>query len=295
MNTANVYQEEAIPSPLERFLARYYTNKRAILGSVSLSFLFIISVLSYWLTPYDPQFSSEYLLLPPSWDTQGKVEYFLGTDELGRDLLSRLIDGSRFTLFSAFIVTLFAALLGGSIGIIAGLSQGMLSSILHHFLDVLFSIPSLLLAILLLVFLDSHTMALLLAVGLALLPRFVRTLYTLVHNEIDKDYITASRLDGANNWYLLWHAIFPTILPEVVAELTLALSIALLDLTALAFLGLADPAQATSWGTLLGDGMEFMYLSPWLIILPGAIILFTVISINLVGSGIRHALALGVE
>lgn len=295
MLSDNIYQEELIPTQFERFWRSYKANSLAMFGLWCLILLIVITLLSPWITPHDPQAQTGELLIPPSWDPTGTVEYFLGTDDLGRDILSRLIEGSQLTFGAAIIITLIAALIGCSIGILAGMTKGLLSSTLNHLLDTVMSIPSLLLAIIFVAFLGFGEFNILLAIGLALIPRFVRSLYIAVHAEVEKDYIMAARLDGANDFYLLWNSILPNILVVIAAEMTYALSLAILDITALGFLGLGAQTPSTEWGALLGDSVELIYLAPWTVTLPGLAIMFTVIVINLVGEGVRQALNAGIE
>lgn len=295
MLTNNVYQEEHIPTQFERFWRSYRANSLAMFGLWCLVFIVLITVTSPWITPHDPQLQSGELLVPPSWDPAGTVEYFLGTDDLGRDIISRLIDGSQFTFGAAVVITLIAALIGCFIGIMAGMTKGLLSSTLNHLLDTVMSIPSLLLAIIFVALLGFGEFNILLAIGLALIPRFIRSVYIAVHNEVEKDYILAARLDGANDFYLLWNSILPNVLAVIASEMTLALSVAILDISALGFLGLGAQAPSTEWGAILGDSVELIYLAPWTVTLPGLAIMFTVITVNLVGEGVRQALNAGVE
>ena len=293
--TNNVYQEEHIPTQFERFWRSYRANSLAMFGMWCLLFIILLTIISPWVTPYDPQAQSASLLIPPSWEPEGTVDFFLGTDDLGRDILSRIIAGSQFTFGAAVIFTFLAALIGCFIGIMAGMTKGLLSSILNHLFDTVMSIPSLLLAIIFVAFLGFGELNILLAIGLSLIPRFIRSVYTAVHTEIEKDYIMAARLDGADNFYLLTNSIFPNILSVIAAEFTLALTVTILDITALGFLGLGAQAPSTEWGAILGDSVELIYLAPWTVTLPGLAIMFTVIVINLVGEGIREALNAGVE
>lgn len=295
MLTDNVYQEERIPTQFERFWRSFRANNLAMFGLWCLLILFLITLVAPWITPHDPQAQSGELLIPPSWNPAGTVEYFLGTDDLGRDILSRLIEGSRLTFGAAFVITLVATVVGCFIGVLAGMTRGLLSSVLNHLLDTVMSIPSLLLAIIFVAFLGFGEFNILLAICLALIPRFVRSVYIAVHTEVEKDYIMAARLDGANRFYLLWNSILPNILVIIAAEVTLAWSIAILDITALGFLGLGAQAPSTEWGAILGDSVELIYLAPWTVTLPGLVIMFTVIVINLVGEGIRQALNAGIE
>lgn len=295
MLTNNVYQEEHIPTQFERFWRSYKANNLAMFGLWCLILILVVTLTSYWITPHDPHMQSGELLIPPSWDLSGTVEYFLGTDDLGRDILSRLIDGSRLTFGAAIIITVIATVIGCGIGILAGMTRGLLSSTLNHLLDTVMSIPSLLLAIIFVAFLGFGEFNVLLAICLALIPRFIRSLYIAVHNEVEKDYVMAARLDGANDSYLLWHSILPNVLPVIASEVTMALSIAILDITALGFLGLGAQAPSTEWGAILGDSVELIYLAPWTVTLPGIAIMYTVVMINLVGEGVRQALNAGVE
>ncbi|KGY12758.1 peptide ABC transporter permease [Vibrio tubiashii] len=295
MLTDNVYQEERIPTQFERFWRSFRANNLAMFGLWCLLILFLITLVAPWITPHDPQAQTGELLIPPSWNPAGTVEYFLGTDDLGRDILSRLIEGSRLTFGAAFVITLVATIVGCVIGVLAGMTRGLLSSVLNHLLDTVMSIPSLLLAIIFVAFLGFGEFNILLAICLALIPRFVRSVYIAVHTEVEKDYIMAARLDGANRFYLLWNSILPNVLVIIAAEVTLAWSIAILDITALGFLGLGAQAPSTEWGAILGDSVELIYLAPWTVTLPGLVIMFTVIVINLVGEGIRQALNAGIE
>lgn len=295
MLSDNVYQEERIPTQFERFWRSFRANNLAMFGLWCLALICLITLVSPWITPHDPQAQTSQLLIPPSWNPTGTVEYFLGTDDLGRDILSRLIEGSRLTFGAAFIITLIATVIGCVIGVLAGMTKGLLSSVLNHLLDTVMSIPSLLLAIIFVAFLGFGEFNILLAICLALIPRFVRSVYIAVHTEVEKDYIMAARLDGANDFYLLWNSILPNILVVIATEITLAWSIAILDITALGFLGLGAQAPSTEWGAILGDSVELIYLAPWTVTLPGLAIMFTVIVINLVGEGIRQALNAGIE
>ncbi|WP_165311622.1 ABC transporter permease subunit [Vibrio ziniensis] len=295
MLTNNVYQEERIPTQFERFWRSYRANSLAMFGLWSLSLIIFITLTSPWLMPHDPHGQTGHLLMPPSWDPSGSVEYFLGTDDLGRDILSRLIDGSQLTFGASVVITFIAAFIGCLIGILAGMTKGILSSTLNHLLDTVMSIPSLLLAIIFVAFLGFGEFNVLLAICLALIPRFIRSVYIAVHNEVEKDYVMAARLDGASDFYLLWNSILPNTFPMLAQELTMALSIAILDITALGFLGLGAQAPSTEWGAILGDSVELIFLAPWTVTLPGLAIMYTVVMINLVGEGARQALNAGVE
>ncbi|OEF27461.1 ABC transporter permease subunit [Vibrio rumoiensis] len=295
MLSNNIYQEDRIPGQFERFWRSYRTNSLAMFGLWCFVILVIITLSASLLVPHDPLAQTNHLLQPPSWSHEGSVEYFLGTDDIGRDILSRLLMGAQLTFGSGMIVMFIATFIGCTIGIFAGMTKGLLSSTLNHLLDTVMSIPSLLLAIIFVAFLGSGELNILLAITLALIPRFIRSVYLAVNSEIEKDYNIAARLDGANNFHLLWSSILPNLTTVIAAEMTMAASIAILDISALGFLGLGAQAPSPEWGTMLGDSVDLIYLAPWTVTLPGLFIMFSVIIINLVGEGIRQALSSGTE
>ena len=295
MLTNSIYQEEHIPTQRERFWKNFKRNSLAMFGLWCFAFLLIITLVAPWITPHDPIAPSVHLLLPPSWDPTGSIDYFLGTDDLGRDILSRLIAGSQHSFGYALLVTLCALVVGSTIGILAGMTSGLLSSTLNHLLDTVMSIPSLLLAVVFVAFLGPGEINVLFSIALALTPRFIRGLYTAINAEMAKDYIMAARLDGASDFYLLINSILPNILAVIALETTLAITIAILDITALGFLGLGAQAPTTEWGAVLGNAVELLYLAPWTVIQPGLMIMFTIVVVNLVGEGTRQALNSGIE
>ena len=233
------------------------------------------------------------LLLAPSWASTGNIDYFLGTDDLGRDILSRLVVGARLTFGNALLVVVIALLVGSAIGILGGMSKGVKSSVLHHLLDTLLSIPSLLLAIIVVAILGPGLFNTLIAITLALIPPFIRATYNAVHAEMQKEYIIASRLDGSPPLRIMRLAILPNIVETLVTQTTRTLSAAILDISAVGFLGLGAQSPQPEWGAMLADSSDLIYLAPWTVTLPGMAILFSVLVTNLVGEGIREALKEG--
>lgn len=288
---ANIYPELRVRSPLEQAWELFRQNTLAMIGLWGLGFLSLLTLLGPWLAPYPPheQFSQA-LLLPPSWADDGNIDFFLGTDDLGRDILSRLVMGARLTVGNGVLVVLVALLVGGCIGILGGMSKGLKSSILNHLLDTLLSIPSLLLAIIFVAILGPGLFNTLLAITLALTPQFIRATYNAVSDEMQKEYITALRLDGANRWRILRFGVLPNLSDTIVSQTTRGLSSAILDITAVGFLGLGAQPPRPEWGAMLSDAMELVYLAPWTVTLPGLAILLSVLVINMVGEGLRQAI-----
>lgn len=295
MPSNSVYQEAIIPTQWERAWQNFKANSLAMFGLWCLLFLLFVTCTAQWLAPYSPITQVGELLMPPSWDNAGHVSFFFGTDDLGRDILSRLLLGSQLTFGYALLVAFASSVIGLLIGILAGMSQGLKSSFLNHILDTILSIPSLLLAIIVVAYMGPGETHILLAIWLALIPRFIRAVYTAVHAEMEKDYVIAARLDGAHGIYLLWNSVLPNILTTIIGEMTRAISIAILDIVALGFLGLGAQTPLPEWGAMLGDSIELIYLAPWTVTLPGVAIMFSVLVINLVGDGLRQALNAGID
>ena len=289
----NVYSEKRTPGALRTVWRNFYGDTTAMIGFYGCIGLVLLCVLGSWFAPYgiDQQFLG-YQLLPPSWSRYGEVSFFLVTDDLGRDVLSRLLSGAAPTVGGAFVVTLAAAICGLALGIFAGSTHGLRSAVLNHILDTLLSIPSLLLAI---IVVGPHLTHAMFAVWLAILPRMVRSVYSLVHDELEKEYVVAARLDGATTFNILWFAVLPNIAAGLVTEITRALSMAILDIAALGFLDLGAQLPSPEWGAMLGDALELIYVAPWTVMLPGAAIMVSVLLVNLLSDGIRRAINAGVQ
>lgn len=292
----SVYREKRPPSTLRLTWRKFYGDTTAMIGLYGCGGLAILCLFGGLFAPYqiDQQFLG-YQLLPPSWSRYGEVSFFLGTDDLGRDVLSRLLSGAAPTVGGAFVVTLAATVCGIVLGVIAGATHGLRSAVLNHILDTLLSIPSLLLAIIVVAFAGPHLSHAMFAVWLALLPRMVRSVYSAVHDELEKEYVVAARLDGASTLNILWFAVMPNITAPLVTEITRALSMAILDIAALGFLDLGAQLPSPEWGAMLGDALELIYVAPWTVMLPGAAIMISVLLINLLGDGLRRAINAGVQ
>lgn len=296
MLSDNIYPEKRMPGPLRNIWRIFYHDAMAMIGFYGFLLLILLCVFGTWVAPYalDQQFMG-YQLLPPSWSRYGDVSFFLGTDDLGRDVLSRLLTGTAPTVGSALLITIAASMCGVVLGVLAGVTHGLRSAALNHILDTLLSIPSLLLAIVVVAFLGPKLEHAMLAVWLALLPRIVRTVYGAVHEELEKEYVLAVRIDGASMIHILRYAVLPNIASQLVVEFTRALSMAILDIAALGFLDLGAQLPSPEWGAMMGDTLDLVYVAPWTIMLPGGAIMASVLIVNLLGDGLRRALISGVE
>lgn len=287
----SLYEEAFHPSPWQRTWAAFRESHLAIVGLFVLGIFVIISLFAPVITPYDPNVQNiDGLLIPPSWAMSGSISNVFGTDALGRDLLSRIMYGCRVTLGSGLLMVVLAMLIGVSIGTLAGMLKGVRSSIVNHLLDALMAIPTLLIAIIIVAILGTGLINSMWAITLALIPQFIHHTRSFVRAEIKKEYILASRLDGANKWQLFVHSILPNMTEMLVVQGTLALSIAVIDISALGFLNLGAQSSLPELGAILADGLDVAYLAPWNVALPGITIFVLVLSINVVGDGLRSAL-----
>lgn len=265
-------------------------NKSAMTGGLILLIILLMSLVGPWFAPHDPaqQFSDK-ILTPPLWYDSGDFVTPLGTDDLGRDMLSRLLYGARLSLKLTIMIVFAAAFIGIILGAAAAFLNSGLRTLLMRFMDLLLSLPSLLLAIAIVAIIGPGLPNAVYAVVIVLIPQFVKVTQSAISEELGKDYIMAARLDGAGRIRLLLHHVWPNIIPPLIVQLTFSFSTALLDIAALGFLGLGAQPPMAEWGTMLSEARAFIQFAPWTMTLPGLAIFLTVLSINLVGDGLRDA------
>ena len=286
------YQQSQIPSTFARWQRNFLNNKMATSALVILVAIIIIALFAPWIAPYDPAFQFEHLKKPPAWYDSGMSQYLLGTDDLGRDLFSRLVHGARLSLKLALIVVVIAGSLGIALGCLTSMSSNFIDQLILRLMDLILALPSLLLAIVIVAIIGPGLPNAIYAVAIVLIPHFVLVTRNAINAELNKEYVTAMVLDGANKARLFSHSILPNILPSLVVQLTLAFSTAILEIAALGFLGLGAQAPHPEWGTILSESRVNITIAPWTVTLPGLAIFFTLLSINLVGDGLRDAMDL---
>jgi dipeptide transport system permease protein len=216
--------------------------------------------------------------------------FLLGTDAVGRDMLSRLIYGTRFSLFIGLVVASLSAVAGVLLGLVAGYFRGRVDTFIMRVMDIILAFPSLLLALVLVAVLGPGLLNAMIAISIVNQPHFVRLTRAAVISEREKEYVVASRVAGAGTFRLMFKTILPNCLAPLIVQATLAFSAAILDAAALGFLGMGAQPPTSEWGTMLADAREFFQSSPWLVTFPGLCILITVLAINLMGDGLRDAL-----
>lgn len=250
------------------------------------AFLTLVAVLSAvfapLIAPYDPiAINALDRLQGPS------VAHLLGTDQYGRDNLSRILYGGRTSLFVAGASILFATALGGTLGLMAGYLRGAFDVLLMRVTDVLLSFPAILLAIALIAFYGNSILNLVLAIGIVYTGPFVRVARAAVFTVREELYVEAARSLGARGGRIVLLGILPNILAPLIVEITLRLAYAVLTEASLSFLGLGPPPPTPSWGQMIAEGQRFLALSPWSAVAPGLVIMLTVLGFNLLGDGIR--------
>jgi len=230
------------------------------------------------------------VLVPPVWEEGGRAAYLLGTDAVGRDILTRLLYGARFSLFIGVIVTTLALVGGIVVGVVAGFFRGWVDTVIMRVMDIILAFPSLLLALVLVAVLGPGLMNAMIAIALVLQPHFVRLTRAAVMAEKGREYVTAAQVAGASPLRLMFRTILPNCLAPLIVQATLSFSNAILDAAALGFLGMGAQPPTPEWGTMLAEAREFILRAWWVVTFPGLAILITVLAINLMGDGLRDAL-----
>ncbi|MGY4677567.1 ABC transporter permease subunit [Pasteurella sp. P03HT] len=269
-----------------------FRQDRIALFSFYLFIIFILTALfSQWIAPYssDMQFVGRELM-PPSWIDEGQISFFFGTDDLGRDVFSRIIIGTTYTLGASLIVVLVTLIIGGIIGIWAGISHSIKSKILSHLIDTFLSIPSLLIAIIIATLMKPSLLSAIIATTLALLPYFIHEIYQATQQELKKEYVLMLKLDGIANSALLKEIILPNISVRYIQEIARAFAVAILDISALSFISLGAQRPTPEWGAMIKDSLELIYLAPWAVILPGVAIIMTILVVFIFSQGLCKAI-----
>jgi dipeptide transport system permease protein len=276
---------------LRDFWYYFSVNRGAVLGLAIFVLLIVVAIFAPLIAPYAPdvQFRDS-IRTPPSWLAGGKPQFLLGTDEVGRDILSRLIFGARYSLFIGFFVVIGAMIVGVTLGLLAGFFRGWVDALIMRVMDIILAFPSLLLALVLVAILGPGLFNAMLAIALVLQPHFARLTRAAVMSEKNREYVTSARLAGAGNLHLMFRTILPNCLAPLIVQATLSFSNAILEAAALGFLGMGAQPPTPEWGTMLARAREFITSAWWIVTWPGLAILITVLAINLIGDGLRDAL-----
>ncbi|MDQ7261556.1 ABC transporter permease subunit [Paracoccus sp. PS-1] len=276
---------------LREFWFYFSQNRGAVIGLVVFVLLVLTAVFAPLIAPHDP--TQQYrgaLLVPPIWQEGGRAGFLLGTDAVGRDILSRLIYGAQYSLFIGIVVVAIALTGGIIIGLVAGFFGGWVDTVIMRVMDVVLAFPSLLLALVLVAVLGPGLTNAMIAIAIVYQPHFARLTRAAVMGEKAREYVTAAKVAGASNLRLMFRTILPNCLAPLIVQATLSFSSAVLDSAALGFLGMGAQPPASEWGTMLAEAREFILRAWWVVTFPGLAILVSVLAINLMGDGLRDAL-----
>lgn len=260
-------------------------NRMIVFGGSVVGIFFLTAIFAPLLSPRDPLEQDLYKrLLPPS------SEVWLGTDDFGRDLLSRLIYGSRISLKVGVISVGIALLIGSTLGVISGYYGSWIDNLIMRLMDIMLALPSILLAMVVVAILGPSLNNAMLAVGVVTIPQYARILRSSVLSLRERDYVIAAKSLGATDLRLITTAILPNCLAPIIVQTTLGMGTAILDTSGLSFLGLGAQPPTPEWGAMLNQGKEFIRDAWWVVTAPGAAIFLMVLGFNLLGDGLRDVL-----
>jgi ABC-type dipeptide/oligopeptide/nickel transport system permease subunit len=278
-------EEIALPKKRSRVLSKFLKNRSAVLGGVIVLFFVLIAIVAPLIAPFDP--------IKPSFTTIRKAPsaiFWFGTDELGRDMFSRMVWGARASLMAGVVSVAIAVLLGVPFGLISGYFGGWTDATISRATDAMLAIPFLILAIALAAFLGPSLTNAMIAIGLSAMPIFVRLTRAQVLTVKAEDYVEGARAIGLPDFWIIVRYIFPNVLPPILVQSTLTIATAIIAEASLSFLGLGQQPPNPSWGSMLNTAKNFMDQAPWMSIFPGSAIFLIVLGFNLLGDGLRDAL-----
>jgi peptide/nickel transport system permease protein len=269
-------------------------NARTIstgLGVSVVGIILLVALTAGWLAPHDP-FAQDLMkrMIPPSWMDGGSTEHLLGTDQLGRDYLSRLIYGARISLLIGTLTVVTSGLIGTTLGVVGGYFGGRTDDVVMFAITCRLAIPLILVALTVVALVGSSLTVVVLTLGLLLWERFAVVARTTTMQVRTLDYVAAARAAGASTPHILLKEILPNILTHLVVVATLEMALAILLEAALSFLGLGVPPPLPSWGLMIAEAKDYMFFSPWVIMVPGIALFVLVFGINLLGDGLRDLL-----
>lgn len=277
--------------PLREFWLHFSQNRGAVIGLVIIIAVMFSALLADIIAPHSPieQFRDA-TLVPPAWQAGGSIKFFLGTDPVGRDMLSRLIHGARLSLMIGVVSVSLSFAMGVFLGLLAGYFRGLTEIAIMRLMDIMLALPSLLLAVAVVAILGSGLMNAMYAIAIVMMPHYARQARAAVISEMSRDYVSASRMAGAGPLRIMFDCILPNCLAPLIVQATLGFSEAILNAAALGFLGLGAQPPTPEWGSMLASAMEFIQSAWWVVTFPGLAILISVLAFNLMGDGLRDAL-----
>lgn len=290
-NASTATTVSAPPSVLREFWSYFSQNRGAVIGLAIIGIILLSAIFADVIAPHSPieQFRDA-TLAPPVWQTGGTAKFLLGTDPVGRDMLSRLIHGTRLSLLIGLVSVSLSMVLGVVLGLLAGYFRGVVEVAIMRLMDIMLALPSLLLAVAVVAILGAGLMNAMYAIAIVMLPHYARLTRAAVIGELSKDYVSASRIAGAGTLRIMFNCVLPNCAAPLIVQATLGFSTAILDAAALGFLGLGAQPPTPEWGSMLASALEFIQSAWWVVTFPGLAILVSVLAFNLMGDGLRDAL-----
>lgn len=272
-------------SNINMFYYMFLKNKKAVFGLIVLIVIILCAIFANFIAPFsfDEQ-NLQNAFMPPS------LEHWFGTDEFGRDIFSRVIYGSRQSLFIGIASVAFSTIIGGLLGLISGYSGGIIDSIIMRIMDIILSIPSMLLAISVVAALGPSIRNLLFAIGISKIPNYARIMRASVMSVKDMEYIEAARILGVSNKEIVFKDILPNSLSPLIVQVTVGVAFAILTAASMSFLGLGIQPPTPEWGAMISTAKNYIRDYPYMTIFPGITTMITILSLNLLGDGLRDAL-----
>ncbi|MCA0245591.1 MAG: ABC transporter permease subunit [Proteobacteria bacterium] len=284
-------QNTTPPSGLSEFWFYFSRNKGAVIGLFVFLIILFVAVFAPIVAPHSPSIQNrELLLMPTVFQEGGSWGHILGTDAVGRDILSRLIYGARFSLFIGLVVVTLSVVSGVLIGLVAGYFRGKVDAFIMRIMDIILAFPSLLLALVLVAVLGPGLVNAMIAISLVNQPHFVRLTRAAVMTEKSKDYVVGSKVAGAGTLRLMFLTILPNCLAPLIVQATLAFSAAILDAAALGFLGMGAQPPTAELGMMAAQGRDFLFMAPHIATIPSFAIFVIVLAANLLGDALRDVL-----
>jgi peptide/nickel transport system permease protein len=286
LRAAETLDDDALAAPARRphWLRTLVRDRKALVGLVVLGAMTLAALLAPWVAPYDPNEMMFDMIGAPSF------AHPLGTDDLGRDLLSRLIYGARISLFVGLSTVLIALVAGVLMGLAAGYFGGLLDTLIMRYIDLQWAFPNFIIAVYLVAVFGTGLSNVIVAVSLAFVDDFARIARGMVLTIKEEQYVAAARVTGASDWRIMWRHILPNASAPIIVQATVSVSYAILAEAGLSFLGLGVEADTPTWGLILADSRSFISRAWWLGVFPGLFIMITVLSINFLGDALRDLL-----
>lgn len=283
--------QTAPPHPARELWSYFSQNRGAVIGMAIIIAMVLTALFADVVAPHSPieQFRDA-TLVPPAWQAGGSAKFLLGTDPVGRDMLSRLIHGARLSLIIGLVSVSLSLTIGILLGLLAGYCRGVVEIAIMRLMDIMLALPSLLLAVAVVAILGPGLMNAMYAIAIVMLPHYARQTRAAVITEMSRDYVSASRIAGAGPLRIMFNCVLPNCLAPLIVQATLGFSEAILDAAALGFLGLGAQPPTPEWGSMLASALEFIQSAWWVVTFPGLAILISVLAFNLMGDGLRDAL-----